>query len=144
MFKDSDSQRISCPTCSQITTLPKEASVKDLKPNYELRDIVAKFQGEFLLSIGWYNLDKKSPQCSNECGKEATFDCVKCDGCYCGECFDNIHSIAALRKHEKHPLGQVTKMKLCQGNYFSCISTYLFITILRTRRRIEVGMQGMQ
>ena len=36
-------KKIPCPTCSQVTTLSK--GIEELKPNYELRDIVNHFQG---------------------------------------------------------------------------------------------------
>jgi hypothetical protein len=58
-------------------------------------------------------LEKKAAgiQCVEGCGNNATCECKNCESEFCDNCFDDVHSRAALKKHVKCALGSLSQNK---------------------------------
>ena len=103
MAQATDHQKMTCPICRKVTTLPG-GDLASLPPNFfmdNLKELITKETGDENKMKVTASADRQVLICSlEECQGEAVVYCTSCQGCLCQTCTDEHAVHRFTRKHQ--------------------------------------------
>ena len=114
MVQATDLQKMTCPICQKVTTLPDD-DLTTLPPNFfmdNLKDLITKeTDGAIIVEDKVYvSADREALVCSLEnCKSEAVMYCKVCQEYLCQTCADKHAAILVTREHQTIPADEANE-----------------------------------